>query len=172
MNTELGSSIYGIFLCLAEIEKVTARLYNDLSNKVSDSFVSGILDFISFDSTKHYMILSDLANIYKVVIKDKDKNCAYLLGNFYLMSIDLVREINDYIREKDSISLDELNKILNKLVSYEGKIGEEYVTEIVTKLIVDLGELDKGVKRILELINEDENRHVSLLKEILLYLKK
>ncbi len=172
MSKDPENYVYTLFMCLAEIEKVTANLYSRISKKVNDEYISNIFDFISFDSTKHYMIFKNYARSFGYKKGDIEKNCSYLLGEFYRMSISLVDEIYESIKNKRRIPLEMLIGIVNELVSYEGKIGEEYVTEIVTKLMIDIGNLDKGVKRVLELINEDENRHVSLLKEVLGYLGK
>ncbi len=158
-----------IALCLAELEKKTSELYVEMADKISSPSISLIMKFIGYDSLKHSLIFSEIAKMYG--LKDElisDKTCLDMLGTFFRDALELLNSLLMEIGRKRNLTRKYLAKILSKLVSYESSVGEEYFVGFVASVFSQsYEEINISTKKILELIHEDEERHMSLIEDIL-----
>ena len=163
MGTGIGEAGIGeVMKCLSKLERETARLYLALHDKCGGE-ASAILLFIAMDSSKHSGLLSQLAGRAGQASKTR---CIKLLGKSFEETYNLVRNLRKKIEEKQSLGKTELIEILENMTDYEKSIGEEYLMLLYSKTLSLLPQYREEA-RVLELIAEDEERHVKLVEEAL-----
>lgn len=145
------------YACLALLEDETVKLYEELINQCKEDSVKLLLLNILYETKKHKEILIFISQlkgfIYPPVIEECEKEAGYLLKD----SINFTRKLKAEAKEKT------LLEILKQLIEFEEAVSEEYLIKIhgeASKLIED----DLTIRKILEYIAEDEERHVNLLK--------
>ncbi|MGB9830940.1 MAG: hypothetical protein ACPLSP_02590, partial [Fervidicoccus fontis] len=81
-------------------------------------------------------------------------------------SLNSIKQLKASVFKIDKISDEQIYEIISMLVNYEGGVYEEALSSIITRI---LGEnLKGGIKKIFELIEEDEKKHEKLLMDLLI----
>ncbi|RLG46247.1 MAG: hypothetical protein DRN92_05635 [Thermoproteota archaeon] len=127
-----------------------------------------ILIYVGLDSLKHANLLEQSA---KVLLRDVEvdlENCRDLVGTELVNLIKHIREETEELA-KGPISMEEARKLIEEQTKMEGQLGEEYLNMCQAKAL-SLIATSEVVKKILELISEDEERHLKLLETALGYL--
>ena len=146
------------FSCLALIEYETCLLYKATIKKAEDLRVRLLLFNILAETKKHKGVLEQMSNIYGQTFPPKMVDCNKTMGKVFKESIEFTRSL----RRKSQKGLP-LLELMEKLVDYEKAIGEEYATIIYSQLKI-LETREAAMKKILEYIVMDEERHVEALR--------
>ncbi|MGC8674782.1 hypothetical protein [Fervidicoccus sp.] len=148
--------------CLRDIEYETYFVYNMLYSKIEKEEIKHIFLYIGMDSYKHYLIYDRLLNGES---SDEDL-CRDILGDLFMDSLNSIKQLKASVFKIDKISDEQIYEIISMLVNYEGGVYEEALSSIITRI---LGEnLKGGIKKIFELIEEDEKKHEKLLMDLLI----
>ncbi len=157
-----------MFVCLAKLERAVYELYHTISLRATNDEVSWIMEFIALDSWKHNLLYMEMAGrlTNERDLRVEDADCKDLLGNLFIDSLKEQIGMKERIEAKTSLSNDEVKKLLDKLGEVEKVASEEvFVGTVVNILKMSPEVKDKnGLKKILEFIAEDEERHENLLK--------
>ncbi len=88
-------------------------------------------------------------------------------------SVKLIRRLKEKTEEvsKNPLSIEEARKLIEEQTRMEGNIGEEYLNMCQAKAF-SLIAGSALIRKILELISEDEERHIELLKTALKHLSQ
>ncbi|MEM1588662.1 MAG: ferritin-like domain-containing protein [Candidatus Bathyarchaeia archaeon] len=153
------------YACLALLEDETNKLYEELINQCKEDSVKLILLNILYETIKHKEVLIFISKlrgaVYPPVINECVKEAGYLLKD----SLEFIRKLKAQVKE------DSLLNILKRLIEFEEGVSEEYLIKIhgeASKFMED----DPIVKKILNYIAKDEERHVKLLKSACRILSK
>jgi rubrerythrin len=146
------------FSCLALIEYETCLLYKAVIKKAEDLRVRLLLFNILAETKKHKGVLEQMSKIYGQTFPPKMVDCNKTMGKVFKESIEFTRSL----RRKSQKGLP-LLELMEKLVDYEKAIGEEYATIIYSQLKI-LETKEAAMKKILEYIVMDEERHVEALR--------
>ncbi len=118
--------------------------------------------YVGLDSLKHANLLRQSA---KVLLRDVEvdlESCRNLVGT---EPVNLIKHIREETEElaKGSISMKEARKLIEEQTKMGGQLGEKYLNMCQAKAL-SLIATSKVVMEILELISEDEERHLELLE--------
>ena len=153
--------------CSSLLEERVADAYERLSTRVRNPIVRSLLQYISYDSRKHYIVLKGMGEVMKHSTELDEGECKALLGDAWM---NLTTLCEDEALKKGELTDEELGRLIEKMYQLESCAGEEYLMIIhikILQLIADELKLELGLlKNILEWIVEDEKRHSSVLKMI------
>ncbi|MGA2240001.1 MAG: ferritin-like domain-containing protein [Candidatus Bathyarchaeia archaeon] len=147
-----------LYSCLALIEHETDLLYEAMVEKAEDRKIQLLLDVILQETKGHHEIFKHLARLFDQTYPPAIPDCKKVLGTIFTDSLELTRNLKDSVQNGMPLS-----EAMRKLVSYEGSVGEEYTTLIHSRLSAS-DEEDVTVKKILEYIARDEERHEEILR--------
>jgi len=154
---------------MAIVEREVSELLLSLARGIEWSEdVRAILMYVGFDSVKHADLLEKSA---KNLVPDAEvnlKECEELVGT---ESIKLVKRLREKTEEIsiDLLTIEKARELIEEQTKIEGDIGEEYLNMCHAKAF-SLITKSSLIRKILELISEDEERHIELLKSALEYL--
>jgi rubrerythrin len=140
------------------MEHEISLLYEALVEKAGDSSVGLLLSFVLEDTRKHEEVLQHISRVMNQKWPPPEAECGREMGESFGSSIDFARSLRERVRQRAP-----LLEIMPKLTDYEGMIGEEYMTLVHARLSA-YEEKDAAVKRILEYIAADEERHQEALR--------
>mgnify|MGYP000297663835 CR=1 FL=1 len=164
-----NSQLSRMLLCMGFLEQEISNLLLTLAQAFEGSDeAKAILIYVGLDSLKHANLLEQSA---KVLLRDVEvdlENCRDLVGTELVNLIKHIREETEELA-KGPISMEEARKLIEEQTKMEGQLGEEYLNMCQAKAL-SLIATSKVVKKILELISEDEERHLKLLETALGYL--
>jgi rubrerythrin len=146
------------FSCLALIEYETCLLYKAIVDKTEDLRVRLLLFNILAETKKHKGVLEQMSKIYGQTYPPQMADCNKMMGKVFKESVESARSL----RRKSRKGLP-LLQVMENLVDYEKAIGEEYATIIYSQLKI-LQTREAAMKKILEYIVMDEERHVEALR--------
>jgi rubrerythrin len=147
-----------VYSCLALIEHETGLLYEAMVEKAEDRNIELLLTVILHETKGHEEIFKHLARLFDQTYPPAILDCKKVLGTIFTDSLEFTRNLKDSVQKGMPLS-----EAMRKLVSYEGSVGEEYVTLIHSRLSAS-DEEDATVKKILEYIARDEERHEEILR--------
>jgi hypothetical protein len=147
-----------LYSCLALIEYETDLLYETMVEKARDRRIKLLLNVILQETKGHAEIFKHLARSFDQTYPPAIPDCGKLMGNIFADSVKLTRNLKDSMQKGMPFL-----EAMRKLVDYEGSVGEEYVTLMHSRLSA-CDEEDATVKKILEYIARDEERHEEILK--------
>jgi len=147
-----------LYSCLALIEHETNLLYEAMIEKAEDRKIQLLLDVILQETRGHKEIFKHLVRLFDETYPPAIPDCKKALGTIFTDSLELTRNLKDSVQNGMPLS-----EAMRKLVSYEGSVGEEYTTLIHSRLSAS-DEEDATVKKILEYIARDEERHEEILR--------
>lgn len=150
--------------CLALIEGRTAELYERLIDKTSDPKVRLILSEILLETRKHEKLLTNIASLRGLSHPPKEDECRSRMGRIFEDVLEALTLISEYVAKGEVL------KSMEILLNFEGSIGEEYFSQLESRLAL-AAEEEQVFKAILRNIAEDEERHVRLLKLALTLMK-
>lgn len=150
---------YPLFSCLALIEEETSRLYEEIVKKAESPQVEVLLFNILQGTVKHREVLKHIAKAKGQTYPPPVGDCEEKMGKFFKESMEFTRIMADDLRKGMPVI-----NVLKKLAGFEEGIGEEYLTQIHSRIGTRI-ESDPAVKRVLEEISTDENRHMKDLKK-------
>ncbi len=158
-----------MLLCMARLEQEVSRFLLSIAGALEGGDeAKAILVYVGLDSLKHEYILEQIA---KDLVKDVEvdlENCQDLVGTESVKLIKLFRKKTKELIEK-SISIEYARRLIEEQTRMEGQIGEEYLNLCQAK-VFSIVATSRKVKKVLELISEDEEKHIELLNEALKYL--
>jgi|GEM_PF-2625720 len=164
-----NSQLSRMLLCMGFLEQEISNLLLTLAQAFEGSDeAKAILIYVGLDSLKHANLLEQSA---KVLLRDVEvdlENCRDLVGTELVNLIKHIREETEELA-KGPISMEEARKLIEEQTKMEGQLGEEYLNMCQAKAL-SLIATSEVVKKILELISEDEERHLKLLETALGYL--
>lgn len=149
--------------CSSILEERVASAYKHLADRVENTKVKFLLQYIIHDTFKHSEILKEIGNmIARLEVKAED--CERTWGEVWkTLFTDSMRELF----KKDKITNKELASHIDAMKNLESYFAEEYLTTLHTrtiKLIAQHYHIDLGsYNTILEWIVEDEKRHEQTL---------
>jgi hypothetical protein len=166
MSNRSPKDLTGFIKCLSLFETNTARLYNELSDKVELPLIKSLLKEISLDSQKHAGLLQGVSESLPKT-DWKPSECPAKLGEGRHLTEECYKEI----AKKKKIATTELPELLKHLEALESVMGEEYNVFVQLKTLELLSEEIKhiyninleGLKSIFISIMEDEQHHSELL---------
>ncbi len=147
-----------LYSCLALIEDETDQLYEMLVKKAGDRSIELLLNVILQETKGHEEIFKHLALLFDETYPPAIPDCATAMGELFTDSIEFTRNLKDRVQKGIP-----LLEAMQRLVGYEENVGEEFVTLMHSRLSA-LDEDDATIKKILEYIAKDEERHVEILK--------
>jgi len=155
----MDEKYYGrVARCHQYCEDLVAKISYILSEKAEDIVLKNIAKIISIDSKKHATILSDIANLYGVDEFDI-QDCSRYSGAAYGL-IGYLREVESKIEHLDSDS--DIRDLLEDMVDMVTSIGMTDRTIVTDGLY---GELKRYFMELLITVEDDEFRHLSLLRD-------
>ena len=150
-------------LSLLQLEKELYRLYSRLSKKVDDLAAKTLFSYLANDSLKHSRILGIMineVNLSKVREQDCEQNMLYTKR--------LLRSHTDDLKKRGSISLDELEPMMDAFLGIENLLFTEYKKAFHLQYTRLAGqEKNDADINIFNLIVDDEDRHQKILSAIL-----
>ena len=150
-------------LSLLQLEKELYRLYSRLSKKVDDLAAKTLFSYLANDSLKHSRILGIMineVNLSKVREQDCEQNMLYTKR--------LLRSHTDDLKKRGSISLDELEPMMDAFLGIENLLFTEYKKAFHLQYTRLAGqEKNDADINIFSLIVDDEDRHQKILSAIL-----
>ena len=146
------------YSCLALMEHEISLLYEELVEKAGDSSVGVLLFLVLEDTRKHREVLLRISRVMNQTWPPPEAECERELGESFRWSIDFARSLRESLRQGTPWL-----EVVRKLTDYEGVIGEEYIALLHSRLGA-YGEEDAAIKRILEYIAADEERHQEALR--------
>jgi rubrerythrin len=152
--------------CSGVLEEKVADAYASFADQTENPTIKTLLFFIALDSQKHSRILKTLSkNITKT--EPTTEECQQILGKTWKTSF--MRAQQETLK-KQKITSKELASLLDKMINFKSFVGEEYLTTLHLKtleLIAKDKEIDPiSLKKILEWIIEDEERHEIIMARI------
>jgi len=129
---------------------------------------NAILIYVGLDSLKHEYILEKIAKDLVDGVEVDLESCQDLVGTESVKLIKLLRKKTKELIERP-ISTKHARRLIEEQTRMEGQIGEEYLNLCQAK-VFSIATASKKAKRVLELISEDEEKHIQLLNEALEYL--
>jgi rubrerythrin len=147
-----------LYSCLALIEHETGLLYEAMVEKAEDHRIQLLLNVILQETRGHEEIFKHLARLFDQTYPPAIADCKKVLGTIFTDSIELTRNLKGSVQKGMPLS-----EAMRKLLRYEGSVGEEYATLMHSRLSA-LNEEDATIKKILEYIARDEERHEEILK--------
>ena len=137
------------------IEENGEKVYHDASEKVSDSSIVSLLQWLAHEESEHVRWFSDL----KETVKDEGVNPKVgEMGQSLLLGV--VGDQTFSLKEKDLSTIDDLKEVLKIALGFEKDTVIFY--EMMKSFIQEDAVLDK-----LDQIIQEENRHVKVLSEFL-----
>jgi rubrerythrin len=165
--------ITGFLYCTSLLESKTAALYEKLASKTSLPLIKSMLTQMAHDSRKHSDIFK---GIYEELEKsvDKPKDCQKRLSQIWSVPEEILHKI-----PKNPPSESELAEIVEKLVPFETRMGEEYYVLVQAKTLTfmteqieqDYGLSLRNVKGIFQSVIKDEEKHQDILTQVARMLK-
>ena len=149
------------FSCLALIERETRLLYEEMVKKAGDRNVELLLNVILQETKGHEEIFKHLARLYDETYPPAISDCQKLMGTILTDSLRLTGNLKEDVHKGMPLS-----ECVRRLVDYEAALGEEYVTLIHSRISA-IDEEDATVRKVLEYIAKDEERHGEILKSII-----
>jgi len=147
-----------LYSCFALIEHETAILYEAMVAKAEDHNAALLLNVILQETKGHEEIFKHLAVLSKQSYPPGIPDCKRLMGSIFVDSLEFTRNLSGSL-QKGIGSLE----AMRGLVRHEASVSEEYVTMIHSRVNASEEE-NATVKKILEYIAADEERHVEILK--------
>jgi rubrerythrin len=147
-----------VYSCLALIEHETAMLYGTMVEKAKDRNIELLLNVILQETKGHEEIFKRLARLFDQTYPPAIPDCKKVMGRIFAGSVEFTRDLNDSVHKAMP-----LLEAMRKLVNYEENVGEEFVTLMHSRLSA-CDEEDATIKKILEYIAGDEERHEEILK--------
>jgi len=147
-----------LYSCLAFIEHETALLYETLFEKAEDRSIGLLLNVILHETKGHEEIFKHLARLFDQTYPPAIPDCKTVLGTIFTDSVELTRGPKDGVEKGMPLS-----EAMRRLLDYEGSVGEEYATLLYSRLTA-CDQEDATVKKIIEYIAADEERHEEILK--------
>jgi rubrerythrin len=152
--------------CSGILEEKVADAYASFADRTKNPTIKTLLLFIALDSQKHSRILKTLSQGITKTEPTTEK-CQEILGKAWKTSIIQAQQET---LKKQKITSKELASLIDKMVNFESFVGEEYLTTLHLKtleLIAKDKEIDSiSLKKILEWIVEDEERHEIIMARI------
>jgi rubrerythrin len=146
------------YSCLALMEHEVSLLYEALVEKAEDPGVGLLLFFVLEDTRKHKEVLQRISQVLSERWPPPERECEREMGESFRSSIDFARSLRESVTKRAPFL-----GVMQRLIDYEGMIGEEYMTLVHARLSV-YEEKDAAVKKILEYIAADEGRHQETLR--------
>ncbi|MEN3024885.1 MAG: hypothetical protein ABC595_07365 [Candidatus Methanosuratincola petrocarbonis] len=144
---------------LAFYEKKTAEVYEKILPSVKDGTARILISILAIDSRKHSEVFRQLSG------KEVPEMAPQAdVGAVAAEAVKILNEAEGMIGKKPPL------EILEGLVRYEKLMNEEYLVEIYSKAL-DLKQKNGIIKKVLNSIAEDEERHRDFL-ELALDLEK
>jgi rubrerythrin len=152
--------------CSSILEARVANAYKHLRDRVDNTTVKSLLQYIIHDTYKHSEVLGDIGNaIARLEVNAEE--CEGIWGETWKT---LVANAIQELSQKDKITNKDLASHIDAMGSLENYLAEEYLTALHTKTVkliarqfgIDL----RNYKTILEWIVEDEKRHEQTLTMI------
>jgi len=147
-----------LYSCLAFIEHETALLYETLFEKAEDRSIGLLLNVILHETKGHEEIFKHLARLFDQTYPPAIPDCKTVLGTIFTDSVELTRGPKDGVEKGMPLS-----EAMRRLLDYEGSVGEKYATLLYSRLTA-CDQEDATVKKIIEYIAADEERHEEILK--------
>ena len=140
------------------MEHETDLLYETMVEKAGDHNIELLLRVILHETKGHEEIFKHLARFLGQTYPPAIPDCNTAMGKFFADSVELTRKLKNDVQKGMP-----LLEAMRKLVEYEEAVGEEFVTLLHTRLSAS-DEEDATVKKILEYIAKDEERHEEMLR--------
>jgi len=161
--------------CLSRLEKNTFILYHNLADTAEMPLVRTLLYTISQDSSKHSIVLKEIADSISVS-EENPKDCAKKLGETWRVMDTCLRESIG----KQGIGKPELSELMDKLTLLESSLAEEYEVFVQMKtlqyMVREINQLYsinlEETKGIFMRIIEDEEHHRDILATTKVLLSK
>lgn len=147
-----------LYSCLALIEHETNLLYEAMVEEAEDRNIELLLTVILHETKGHEEIFKRLARLFDQTYPPATSDCERLLGTIFADSVELMKNLKESVRKGMPSS-----EAMRRLLRYEDTVGEEYVTLAHSRLSA-VSEKDVTIKKILEYIGRDEERHEEILK--------
>jgi rubrerythrin len=143
----------GIYSFLAFYERKTAEVYEKIRPSIKNGTARLLISILAIDSRKHSEVFRHLSGgeVPKTA-PEAD------LGPVAAEAVRILDEAESLIGKKAPL------EILEGLVKYEKLMNEEYLVEIYAKAL-DLKQKNGTIKKVLNSIAEDENRHRDFLEQ-------
>jgi rubrerythrin len=146
-----------LYSCLALIEHETALLYETMVENAGNPSIELLLNVILQETKGHEEIFKHLARLFDQTYPPAIPDCKTVMGKIFADSVEFTRNLKDSVQKGMP-----LLEAMRKLVGYEESVGEEFVTLMHTRLSA-CDEEDATIKKILEYIARDEERHEEIL---------
>lgn len=163
-----SSTLSEVLRCVEEFEKLTGSLYEALSERARDRFLSMIFKWVSAESFNHAMFMRNLLDFLDVPRSEPD--CSLVIGEPWRTVSELLKEIS----EARLIDLKVISNMLPNMLELEGFVGEETynkllypaLNNLLNNIISKPGEERKAelVSSILREVIIEEEYHEKLIK--------
>jgi len=159
--------ISGLLYCTSLLESKTASMYERLAARTPLSLIRSLLMQMAHDSRKHADIFKGIFEEFKPEDKPT-QDCERRLSQIWSVPDSFSKKIQNALSESD------LLEIVQKLVPFETRMGEEYYVFVQAQTLTFMAkqieqEYDvniESVKGILESVINDEGKHQEMLKQI------
>ena len=153
------------FSCLAFLEHEIRSLYDEIVEKADDPRVKLLLVNILEETRKHERVLEQISGIYGQTYPPQMAECEEVMGRAFRDATESTQSLGASFR-KDMPLL----KILENLIDHEKTVGEEYLTFLHSRVAL-LDAKETAIRKILEYIAADEERHQETLRLAISTLK-
>jgi rubrerythrin len=147
-----------LYSCLALLEHETCLLYETMVERAGDRDIKLLLNVILQETKGHEEIFKHLARLFDQTYPPGIPDCRTAVGQIFTDSVELTKNLRDGMQKGMP-----LLEAMRRLIDYEGSVGEEFVTLIHTRLAAS-DEEDATIKKILQYVARDEERHEEILK--------
>ncbi len=168
-----------IIRCSIWLEELTVMLYEKLSEKTQEPYISSLLLLIAKQSKSHAEALRSLRSLLGFRYEDRTdlSDCAKLIGEPAKSTMNLIKELDKI----EIITGENYGEIVKKLEFIEGAVGEETYTKLLIpalkNIILECSTIDRKnkelldslwelYKMILDIIVEEEKLHEEIVKTI------
>ncbi|MCQ8892862.1 MAG: hypothetical protein NQU41_05720 [Candidatus Methanosuratincola sp.] len=142
----------GIYAFLAYYERKTAEVYEKILPSVKNSAARLLISILAIDSRKHSEVFRHLSG-EKVPERAPEADAGAVAAE----AVKILNEAEGMIGKKPPL------EVLQGLVKYEKLLNEEYLVGIYAKAL-DLKQKNGIIKKVLNSIAEDEERHREFLE--------
>lgn len=167
MGEDVGVAILRMVVCSAELEEKVHELYEKLSAALPHPHSEALL-YIARESRNHSEFFRAIQRVLEDVYHTKVDECG---SQVYL---DYVKKVLEGLREGGALSLEKVREILERSISLEAYVGEEYYSMIMSPALANIlrkyisgSELVNMWIPILRKISGDEKHHERILKLII-----
>jgi len=141
-------------------------LFDDIVEKVDDPRVELLLVNILEETKKHKKVMEQISRIYGQTYPPQMVECEKAMGRAFKESIESTRSLRESFRKGMP-----LLKVMENLINYEKAVGEEYLTLLHSRVAL-LDAKEPAIRKILEYVAADEERHEETLKLAISKLKE